>query len=156
MTYVSETSLTIVEEENKRYLSSNPRIEEITKEDIKDLLRDVMRNKPQQFSLGEFQIRHCDSCHHEFVLHKRQTFCPICYEICELIEEDANFDYDELFQKWQGDKNFLENILYSNKDAVLYLAEDATPDMEENSGNIELDLLVQEKLKNDEPIIEEL
>ena len=132
--FVSDDPIEIVVYDGKRYLKKEPAIEEISKKMLSDSLKDIMKNKPQQFSVGEFQIRHCDTCCQEYVLHSRQTFCPVCKIIISLIENDANFDYDELFQEWQADKKFIEDILYNNKDAVLFLVDE---DIEETDPSIE-------------------
>jgi hypothetical protein len=110
----NDSNISVIRDNNELKLYS-PIREEITKNDIKEFLKDVYRNKPKQFPLGLYLIRYCDRCSQEFVLHKSQTFCPICHLPTELAEvEDANFKYDVLFKEWQEDKNFLENILYNN------------------------------------------
>ena len=128
--YVSDNPIKVVREDGKTYLKTEPHIEEISKADIKMALVDLMKNKPQQVGLGEFKIRYCDNCATEYILHNRQTFCPICKVMTEIIKEDANIGYDDLFQVWQADKNFLEDILYGNKDAVLYVVDEDDDDIE--------------------------
>ncbi len=112
------------DEKGKRYIKTEPVVEEISKDDIRVAYRELLRNKPQQVSVGEFQIRFCESCAQDFILHKRQVFCPICKRIIDIVSEDANEGFDEMFQVWQADKNFLENILQGNKDAKLYVLPD--------------------------------
>lgn len=152
ISYVSDLNIEIVKVDNKRYLKTEPVIEEISKEDIRLAYKDILRNKPQQVGMGDFHIRHCYDCGEDFILYKRQTFCPICKRIIDIVEEDANFDYDTLFQVWQGDKNFLENILQGNKEACLYVLEDKKEVIDEDRGWGESDIIA----KAGEPIIEEL
>jgi len=149
MDYVSDGVVEIVVKDGKRYIKSEAAIEEISRENYADAYKEVLRNKPKQFSLGEFQIRHCDKCMQEFVLHKKQTFCPICKDVIEVIKEDANYQFDEFFKKWQEDKNFLENILQGNEKAVLYIEEEEEP-IEEVEGWGESDII------SDGPKVEEL
>ena len=126
--FVSDDPIEIVSYNGKRYLKKEPAIEEISKNMLSNHLKDLMKNKPKQFGIGEFQIRYCSTCAQEYILHKRQTFCPVCKVMIELIEDDANFDFDVIFQEWQADKKFLEDILYGNKDAALCVLNDDNDD----------------------------
>jgi len=130
--YISDETVEIVSYDGKRYLAKDPCIEEISKSMIKDAYEQILKNKPQQFGVGEFKRVHCDSCYageDGMVVHKRQTFCPICSRLVEVLG-DANDTFEKQFQTWQGDKNFLENILYNNKDAKLFLLDEGDPDEE--------------------------
>ena len=105
-------------------IRKNPYIEEITKEDIKELLLEVLKTKPKQVGIGQFNVRHCDKCAEDYVLHLKQTFCPICKMVIEIIDKDANSEFHDLFAIWQEEKNFLERILYGSEDAALYILDD--------------------------------
>ena len=148
--YVSDLNVEIILVDGERFIKTEAAIEEITREDYTEAYKEILRNKPQQVGIGDFQIRHCDACTEDFILHKKQVFCPVCKRMIELVEEDANFDFNEVFQEWQDDKNFIENILQGNKDAVLYIKDQESIDESRGWGD---SAIIAEA---GEPIIEDL
>ena len=86
-------------------------IEELTVDDFKEHYKELMRHKPKQLSIGDFYIAQCDNCHFNGILHIKQTFCPHCKKMVDVLEKDANFNFEEIFQSWVDRKKYLENIL---------------------------------------------
>ena len=131
--YQQDNEVEIVTLDGKRFLKKEPQVEEISKQMIKDAYEDILKNKPKQFGVGEFKTVHCEnSCAPDLmIVHNRQTFCPICKRLLEVVG-DANDHYDQVFQIWQGDKNFMEDILYGNKDAKLFVLDDEGLDLNED------------------------
>lgn len=96
-------------------LDSEPYIEEITKDDILELYRHVLKSKPKQFPVGTFRNVTCYTCDLNLVLHKKQVFCPRCFTL-DLTEDDIdpNFDYSRLIEEWIQRKNCIERIINGN------------------------------------------
>jgi len=111
-----ESYLSITDE-----LEIEPSIEELTKEDLLALWRDIKREKPIQFQINTYCMTECDSggCNFRGVVHKEQNFCPKCYHIMNTIEKDANVDYDKLIQNWIKKKNYIEEIINSSPDQFI-------------------------------------
>jgi len=112
--YSDEESLAVKikkNEDDELYLSLEPDIEHLHKQDLFSLYKYTVRHKPKQVPIGEFQVKECESCNFKGIIHKRQTFCPLCKDILSVIDEDANEEYDEMFQVWQAKKNFIESIV---------------------------------------------
>ena len=97
-------------------LRVEPHIEEITKEDLIWLYKDIKKQKPIQLPIGEFLYRECDNggCSFIGVVHQRQHFCPLCYHIMSEIEKDINEGFDERFQMWQSQVKLMERIINGN------------------------------------------
>lgn len=109
------------DDEDKPYLNPNPEIEAFTKEDFIELWKETKRNRPMQFPVDEFCIRVCNRCGFSGVVHNRQTFCPICYEIMETINANPNSEFDATFKRWEEEKNFIEKII--NGDLLKFVKE---------------------------------
>lgn len=90
------------------------RVEELTVDDFKDYYKEVMKQKPKQLPMGEYRVVECDSCSFEGTIHVKQTFCPKCHKLVNVIQPDANFDFDTLFQSWQVKKQCIESIINGN------------------------------------------
>jgi hypothetical protein len=93
------------------YLDAEPMIEEITREDIHEIYKNVLKYKPKQFPIGEFIEKGCSQCDFQGILHKKQTFCPLCCSVADEMEGDPNFGFEEVFKKWQERKNLIEKLL---------------------------------------------
>ncbi len=95
------------------YIWRDPLIEEFEKEDFIELWKEIVKKKPKQLPIGEYSIKICDSGHCDFegIIHKKQKFCPSCYELLNIVQDDANHKFDDLFQSWQREKAFMESII---------------------------------------------
>ena len=108
--------------DEKAYLTSEPFVESITKQDIIDIYKNILSYKPKQFPTGLYVKVFCSDCDFTGIIHKDQQFCPSCYRMdLGQDEEDVNFKFDELFEKWQKMKLYVETIL--NGDVIKFLNE---------------------------------
>lgn len=127
-------------------LEKNPTIEYLTKDDFMHFFNDYLTKKPEQFPVGDYSIKNCNGdCDFQGVIHKQQLFCPICRAKLHDTHTDPNEGYDEAFQKWQRNKNFLHNIIINN---VIEL------EVEKLNGPVEI--YNEEDYMGEEVIIDEL
>lgn len=107
MKYVDDNILSIEDGQ----VVTDPVVVEITKEDMVQFWKDMMNDKPKQLPIGEYKVVLCDRCNFEGIVHLRQHFCPKCYTMTSVVDEDANYNFDNLFQAWQDQKNVLADII---------------------------------------------
>jgi hypothetical protein len=115
-----DLSLHLTVEGDTIELLAEPFVEEITKAEILDLYKHVLTQKPKQFSVGMYKKVSCLSCSLDFIIYKKQLFCPCCFNLDIIDDEaDVNFEFPALFEEWQKRKLYIERII--NGDVIEFL-----------------------------------
>ena len=128
------------------YIEAEAVVEEITRHDITTLYKNVLRYKPKNIPIGEFTIKICDGCNFEGLLHIKQTFCPLCYDLVSSVGNfDPNDSFEVIFQTWQKRKNLIENLLNGNILKFLDDINNKTKFIPEGNSVIGEEVLVDEK-----------
>lgn len=117
------------DDKNKPFIKTQY-IQHITIDDVNHLYKHLLKSKPIQLSINSFYIGKCDydNCYFEGILHKKQTFCPLCKHLVSIVEEDANYNFDDLFQQWNKKIKYIERIV-TGKVKIIELAKDDSNDI---------------------------
>jgi len=147
--FVKGFCVTISEDENGELeLVKDPDVQFISKKEIMSYYKFLMRSKPKQLPIGQFQSVHCNACDFDGVVHIKQTFCPLCHHIVEKYENyDPNEHFEEKLERWVEHKNFMERMF--NND-ILKLVEDINSEYTELSDQDVLDDMIGKEIVIDE------